>query len=314
MNTNYDRLAAQVLRRQSDAVEAGPDAPELRNQLVSAIDDAIAANASADRRDTRPLRAGSGVLRLVLAAAAALLLVGGVALWLLQRTSPDATREAPQPAPLELAITGGGRLVKGPSARVDLSADGAVATLRMGEVAAEVFEQELRVDTTDAQIFVRQAKVSIETGAGCDGRVRVTVREGSARVKVAAKEVTLGEGDTWPVCPSALRDERPETPGVTPRPTPGPRTEKPMSLDEQNELFQRAVELQRAGDVLAAVVLLERIVQKAPDSPLAEPALAQELRWLMVDHRDQATVVARRYLKKFPMGAARADAEKLVAP
>ncbi|MFT3711923.1 MAG: hypothetical protein QM817_30145 [Archangium sp.] len=315
MNATYDRAVAELLRRQSDAVQAGPDAAEVRNQLVSAIDDAIVANAPKTaskvkkaRHDTEPETRSSGALRWVLLGAAAMLVVVLGAAWLMKRMSPDTTQPVPPPAPMEIAIVGGGRLVKGPSARVDVSGDGAVATLRMGEVAAEVYEQELRIDTTDAQIFVRQAKVSLETGAGCDGRVRVTVQEGSARVKVAAKEVTLEEGDVWPSCVGVK-----DVPSEPVKPPPA-KVEKPMTLDEQNDLFQRAVELQREGAVLDAAAMLERIVQKAPESPLAEPAMAQELRWLMVNHRDQATVVARRYLRKFPMGSARADAEKLVAP
>jgi hypothetical protein len=127
-------------------------------------------------------------------------------------------------------------------------------------------------------------------------------------VKVAAKEVTLAEGEVWPSCAAAKEEP------VEPVKPPPAKLEKPLSLDEQNAMFQHAVELQRDGEVLEAAALLERIVQKAPESPLAEPAMAQELRWLMEDHRDQATVVARRYLRKFPMGSARADAEKLVAP
>jgi ferric-dicitrate binding protein FerR (iron transport regulator) len=273
MNATYDRVVAEMLRRQSDAIEAGPDSPELRKQLASAIDDAIAANrASSSRRDTEPATRSVSTLRLVLAGIAALLVILFGAAWLMKRMSPDETHEVTPAAPLELALAGGGRLVKGPSARVDVSGDGAVATLRMGEVAAEVYEQELRIDTTDAQIFVRQAKVSLETGAGCDGRVRVTVQEGSARVKVAAKEVTLAEGEVWPSCAAAKEEP------VEPVKPPPAKLEKPLSLDEQNAMFQHAVELQRDGEVLEAAALLERIVQK------------------------------------FPMGSARADAEKLVAP
>lgn len=308
---SFDRVVAELFRRQSDAVEAGPDSAELRKQLVSAIDDALAANAPNTRRAS-----GGRVLPWVLLAAAAIALLVVGALQLKDRMSPEQSREGVTVDPSEVAVAGGGKLVKSPSARVDVTDNGTVATLRMGEVAAQVFEQELRIDTTDAQIYVRQASVTLETGAGCDGRVKLIVKEGTARVRVLDRDETVRAGEVWPRCAAATSDAPTEenTTG-TPSPKKVPIVvKKELSLDEQNDLFERALVLQRGGDMQAAVILLERIVTEAPDSSLAEPALAQELRWLAPERSEQALVIARRYLKKFPMGSARADAEKLVAP
>lgn len=303
MSKSYDRAVAELLRRQSEAVDAGPDAPELRKQLVGAIDDALAANASA----RRPPR-GRVVPWVLLAAAAVVLLVLG-ALQLNERMSPEKEPTPITVTPSDVTLAGGGRLTRGPSARVDVTDNGTVATLRMGEIAAEVLSQELRIDTTDAQFFVRDAVVSLETGAGCDGRVKLIVTRGSARVRIAEKDVTVKAGDVWPTCTAK---NAPASPDTSPRVPVVVKRE--LTLDEQNDLFGRALVLQRAGDMQAAVVLLERIVTEAPDSPLAEPALAQELRWLAPEHSEQALVIARRYLKKFPMGSARAEAETLVTP
>lgn len=309
MNT-FDRAVAELFRRQSEAVEAGPDSAELRKQLVSAIDDALSANAAVKR-------APSGrVLPWILFAAAAIALVVVGAVQLKDRMSPEKGPEVITVIPTELAIAGGGKLVKSPSARVDVTDNGTVATLRMGEVAAQVFDQELRIDTTDAQIYVRQASVTLETGAGCDGRVKLVVKEGSARVRVLEKDVTVKAGEVWPSCAASKNDtpvDEPIGPGPAVKKVPVV-VKKDLTLDEQNELFERALVLQRGGDMQAAVILLERIVTEAPDSSLAEPALAQELRWLAPERSEQALVIARRYLKKFPMGSARAEAEKLVAP
>lgn len=294
----FDRAVAELLRRQSEAVAPEPDAPGLRKVVVSAIDDALSANAS-----SRVAGRSSGrVAPLVLLAAAAVALLVAGALLMKDRMSPEKAPTTITVATTEVPLAGGGTLTKGPTAKVDVTDHGTVATLRMGEVAADVLKDELRIDTTDAQFFVRSASVTLETGAGCDGRVKLKVKSGEARVRIAQKELTVKAGEEWPTC--------------GPAPTVGVPVvvKKELSLTEQNDLFERALVLHAGGDMQAAVVLLERIVTEAPDSALAEPALAQELRWLAPERSEQALVIARRYLKKYPTGSARAEAEKLVAP
>ena len=82
-------------------------------------------------------------------------------------------------------------------------------------------------------------------------------------------------------------------------------------LARQNELYQQAVALQRAGDVSGAVKKLEAVLVDQR-SPLAETALAQKMKWLSATNREAARDVAREYLQRFPMGFGRADAETLV--
>jgi outer membrane protein assembly factor BamD (BamD/ComL family) len=82
-------------------------------------------------------------------------------------------------------------------------------------------------------------------------------------------------------------------------------------LARQNELYQQAVALQRAGDVPGAVKKLEAVLVDHR-SPLAETALAQKMKWLSATDRAAAREVARDYLQRFPMGFGRADAETLV--
>jgi hypothetical protein len=89
---------------------------------------------------------------------------------------------------------------------------------------------------------------------------------------------------------------------------------KALTLVEQNRVFAQAIERHRAGDTPGAVELLEQLLRGAPRSPLAEPALAQQLRWLEPLDHARALETARRYLKQHPMGSARADAERIIGP
>ncbi|MFO0600948.1 MAG: hypothetical protein U0228_36900 [Myxococcaceae bacterium] len=93
----------------------------------------------------------------------------------------------------------------------------------------------------------------------------------------------------------------PPEPVVTP-PPPGP---PPPSV------LERAKAKHDAGDLSGALAVLEEILQD-PESPLAEAALAQKMTWLDASSHNLGRKTAKEYLKRFPDGPARAQAEELL--
>lgn len=82
-------------------------------------------------------------------------------------------------------------------------------------------------------------------------------------------------------------------------------------LKAQNALFQEATRLHQAGALNDAVSKLDAVLVDVA-SPLSEAALAQKLKWLAQSDRSRAREVAEQYLRRFPRGFARADAENVV--
>ena len=329
--TTHDELAARAQRQALDAVQAVPDSPEARARAVAAIQAAM--------KDLSPVKVPrvSGAWRLALAAALALLLGAGGSL--LSRPSgvgrvltstgtlavgqrlADAEEIDTGPAELTLELPRGVKVSLRAQSAVQLREEGARVLVRRGEVAAEVtaLESPFFLDSSDAHVATRGARFSLKPGAGCDGRTRVWVTEGSVSID-GKTEVRAGEA--WPRCEAPLSPEvapRPEL--IAPEPLPRPQAPKrlttpPLVKDEerlarQNELYLEAMTLQRAGDVRGAVKKLGGVLED-PTSPLAETALAQKMRWLSTTDRAAARDVAREYLQRFPMGFGRAEAETLV--
>ena len=128
--------------------------------------------------------------------------------------------------------------------------------------------------------------------ANIDGRALVRVESGQSRVRSGGVEVRLQAGEEWPRC--------------------APKRE-PFTLEQQNALYEEALIAQHSGRVDDAVRRLESLLRRAPDSALAETAMAQEFRWLAPVDRPRAQAAARRYLSMFPMGSSRAEAEQVLA-
>jgi len=84
-------------------------------------------------------------------------------------------------------------------------------------------------------------------------------------------------------------------------------------LTQQNQLYLDARALQQQGKTAAAVAKLDELLTD-PDSPLAESALAQKMKWLASSDPARAKAAAAVYLQRFPRGFARAEAEVLVLP
>ena len=342
MTTN-DQLVARASKQAVAEVTERPDSPEARASTVAALEAAMKA-AVAPVKETPPQRRTAW-----LALAAGLALLTGAALWFQaqpqgvgQVVASTGTLEVGHrlanadvidtgQAALTLQLKHGVKVHLQPETSVQLRDDGTRVVVRRGEVAAEVvsLESPFYLESGDTQVATRGARFSLKPGAGCEGRTRVMVTEGSVTLNGST---TLQAGEGWPHCEPVTARTPPEpivapAPVVaapepvravvtkrTPPPPPPAAVEKRAEDDRlarQNELYLQAVNLQRAGQVGAAVLKLEAVMADQ-NSPLAETALAQKMRWLSASDRSAARVVAREYLQRYPMGFGRADAETLV--
>ena len=330
MNT-LDQELGRALKQAAAEVQEMPDSPEARVRVVAALQAAM--------RDTAvPASVHPSRTAWVLALAAALTLLAGAGLWF--RAQPDAVARVVAssgalavghalanaevvdtgPSTMLLELRHGVKLSLQPQTSVQLLDDGARVGVRRGEVAAEMtaLGAPFFLETGDAVVATRSARVKVKPGAGCDGRAEVTVGEGSVLINGSNR---VQAGEVWPGCApaGALPQPSPQAVVEPARPAPTKRAAPPVApvvkdddrLARQNELYQAAITLQRSGDVNGAVKKLEAVLVD-PRSPLAETALAQKMRWLAATNREAARDVARAYLERFPMGFGRADAETLV--
>lgn len=329
-----DPLASRALERAHEAVKEAPDSPEARARHVAAIQNAMLA-APAPRR--RPI-----VRSFALAAGLGALLAAGLAL----RAQPAArvvsqdgtfssghtfaagARIESGTAGLALELSDGTTLTLSSQSKVRLGATATEVHVERGEVAAEVAPREVpfTLQCADAQVFTRGARLKVSPGAGCDGRALVQVLDGEASV---SDGTVLRANDAWPRCPAAVRLIPPPVPTQNTAPIPpspptarvkkdtakatapeSPR-EREARLARLNGLYFEAVSLQRSGKTEEALASLEEVVRDE-SSALAETALAQKMRWLAPTRREAAREAAQAYLRRFPMGFARAEAEHLV--
>jgi ferric-dicitrate binding protein FerR (iron transport regulator) len=229
----------------------------------------------------------------------------------------------------------------GRGARVAAPAHGAVAMrlstgteLRLrGELEVldigDVERFDLRAGTLDAEVaklrhgerfVVRAGRAELEVwgtafevGLGdCQGRPRtdLAVREGVVAVRADGEERLIRAGERWrSFCPAA--------PPATPRPprvllVPPPAPPEPASsLAAQNQLYLSAVQARGRGDAAAALRLIDRLLEAHPAGPLSEAAMAERMRLLGDHDRTAAADAARAYLRRFPGGFARSEAEAL---
>lgn len=333
-----DPLAARTLKQAHESVREAPDSPEARANAVAAMQAAMS---------TPPARrARRGLQFLALAAGLGALVASGLALRpetgarvvsedgafaAGHRFSPGARVES-GPSPLRLELASGVILTLTPHTTLVLANQGVELRVERGVAAAEIAPRTegFTIDCGDTQVFTRGARLEVSPGAGCDGRTRVEVFEGEATLPDGA---VLKPHETWPRCAAAVRliapppaplpvapiAEPTRAPRVAPQPStvtpPKPAQETARAREErlakQNQLYLEAMSLQRGGDTAGALERLSQVLQD-PTSPLAETALAQKVRWLSTTRRDAAREAAREYLRRFPMGFARAEAEQLV--
>lgn len=175
------------------------------------------------------------------------------------------------------------------------------------------------VATPDTEIEVRGTafRVSLvapDPGCGAGTPTRLEVVEGVVAVRHGGVETRVARGGSWPRC-------APPTPAAAatalepPRPaaTHAAHAASSSHLAEQNDLFDRAMRDKREGRPADALATLDRLLAAYPDGPLAESAGVERMRLFAASGDPRAKDAARAYLRRFPRGFARAEAETLAS-
>ncbi|PZR17581.1 MAG: hypothetical protein DI536_04510 [Archangium gephyra] len=321
---SWDQRAARHLQQSYEQVGPAEDSPHARDAALAAIEQALQVQPSPSRRRELPRWLYAAVVLGGIVAAAALFTLrarpADVQV-ITQRGDVDVKSERvfrTRDGEVTLSLPSGATLELQRNSDIELHDEGARVLLRMGAVAAAVVSDEQRpltIETMDTQIFTRGARLKVEATGGCDGGARVTVSDGAVLVRRRGIEAPVMTGQTWPTCPKKLEavpEDVPQIASPPPAPAPRPKPVEGTSLSALNAQYARALELQRDGRFDEALRALDRVLAGPPDSPLAEPALAQKLRWLAPSRPAEARRAAKLYLQRFPMGPARADAETLL--
>ncbi|WP_394828768.1 FecR domain-containing protein [Pendulispora albinea] len=98
-------------------------------------------------------------------------------------------------------------------------------------------------------------------------------------------------------------------PRTSSRPTPAPA---PSELAAQNDLFARAADQKRTGDLQGAIATFETFLSRYPQSALSESATVERWRLLARVDRALGRAAAKDYLNHYPNGFARRDARALI--
>jgi hypothetical protein len=174
---------------------------------------------------------------------------------------------------------------------------------------------------------------------------RVVVYEGVVSVKAKTGDVRVAAGESWPTCPPVVKEPLPTPTAIataletaTPAPAPSPPVvataletppvappvattldapesahAAPPALADANDLFARAAAARKGGDPRKAVALLDQLLNDNPKSPLAQMAAVERMRALDGYDHGRAVDAARDYIRRFPNGFARGEAEALLA-
>jgi hypothetical protein len=245
----------------------------------------------------------------------------------------------------KLALSTGTRLAVHPGSQLGVVEDGRtqIFALSIGSLQAEVAklrpDERFLVRTTDAEVEVRGTSFLVDVVApdrqcGEGTTTRVTVSEGVVVVRSQGREEAVHAGESWPRgCRSAVatpsashhvaskRPNRVESAAPTPSAVSAntdmavtPRVASPSStLAEENNLFAEGVFARRNGQLALALTKMDRLLEAYPSGHLAENAAAERLRLLRVLDPARAAVAARQYVRQYPAGFARADAEAILA-
>ena len=252
--------------------------------------------------------------------------------------------QAPPGAPVRIGSADGTVLTL--EARGELSVVEQSATrrfaLRHGAVRAQVAHlhdgERFLIATDDAEIEVHGTvfRVALADGdPGCeDGRrTRVSVTEGIVSVRAGGRETLVAAGDTWPAC-ARTATATATAPVTAPAPAPPARplaaavagggrhqvqtlpalpapSRQTAGLSLANDLFAAAVRARREHRTDEAVRLFARLLEVAPDGPLAEGATAQRMKLLAASDPEAGRRAAADYLARYPDGFARDDARRL---
>jgi hypothetical protein len=185
------------------------------------------------------------------------------------------------------------------------------------------------IRTRDAEVEVhgtsfRVASAEAETGCGVHTKTQVQVYEGVVTVRTGGTSLALHAGEVWPP-PCAIESTSAGSqlpPASAPsvaesfvvaEPPPAAAPPRPPSSDlaAQNDLFDRAMSAKARGDSRAALAALGHLLEGYPTSPIAESAALERVKLLAGIDRARARDEAREYLRRYPNGFGRADAESL---
>jgi hypothetical protein len=142
----------------------------------------------------------------------------------------------------------------------------------------------LTIGTPSARVTVHGTafEVVVKRLEGGATSTSVSVSEGRVSVESEGREIVLGPGANWSSSPSvdvppsaAPNASGPEVP------TPPPSSDAPKSystLARENALFRSAIAARRAGKPARAAEILDRLLAKYPETPLAGAAKAERAR------------------------------------
>lgn len=164
--------------------------------------------------------------------------------------------------------------------------------------AAKQVPSHERADTQPASSRTRRASRSktIETA--------VAGSEPAAALGYEPKEALSGELFSRPRSSDGPRE------AVAPL-QPVDQVEPRSDLEQQNDLFAAASRARRQGDLAGALSGYEQLLQRYPGGPLTESATVERMRLLGRMAPSRGASAARAYLRDFPNGFARAEAERL---
>ncbi len=194
--------------------------------------------------------------------------------------------------------------------------------------------QRFMIVTPDSEIEVVGTSFQLGvlgSGQACgDGlRTRLEVTEGVVEVRADARSWRVEAGQRWPsdcaaqsVVDPAIADrvaesETPDAPAIE-KAIPKTRTsnaaaaKEGSSLREQSDLFARAAAAGRQGRTDLSLKLYGALLQRFPNSALAENAVVSRMRLLAHSRPERAKGEARRYLSRFPQGFAREEARRVL--
>jgi hypothetical protein len=221
-----------------------------------------------------------------------------------------------------------------PGSHVGLTSQGKAKSFVVSEGSLTAHVAKLKTDerflvrTVDTEVEVRGtifAVTVVPADSQCSGSTststtRVSVTEGVVIVRNEGKSVTLRAGEHFPNCEvkaAAAATEAPLKEGASfsdlPKVKPGvgvaiqaPSPEAHSTLATQNDLFADAMQKKRAGNTHAALEALNRLTREFPKGPLLESAAAERMRIL------GTASSAKEYLRRYPEGFAKAEAEALL--
>jgi FecR protein len=232
----------------------------------------------------------------------------------------------------EFQYTSGTLVHLDPGSHVGLTSQGKAKSFVVSEGTLTAHVAKLKTDerflvrTVDTEVEVRGtifAVTVVPADSQCGGSAsasltRVNVTEGVVVVRNEGKSVTLRAGDHWPNCEAKaaaieVRTKEGASFSDLPKAKPGvggalqaPSPEAHSTLATQNDLFADAMQKKRAGNTQGALEALGRLTREFPKGPLLESASAERMRILATAGS------AREYLRRYPEGFAKAEAEALL--